>query len=81
MANPLGKISSSLAVKRARSQDSRRSQNASPTLPPIAKAPKTEEQDADVGVPAFLRQSKTGMPNADGCSCRMDCIMHLLVTN
>ncbi|KAL8793991.1 MAG: hypothetical protein Q9195_003397 [Heterodermia aff. obscurata] len=59
MANPLGKISSSLAVKRARSQDSRRSQNASPTLPPIAKAPKTEEQDADAGVPAFLRQSKT----------------------
>ena len=74
MANPLGKISNSLAVKRARSQDSRRSQNASPTLPPIAKAPKTEEQDADVGIPAFLRQSKAGMPNCGWML--MQCILH-----
>ena len=78
MANPLGKISSSLAVKRARSQDSRRSQNASPTPTPITKAPKTEEPDEDVGVPAFLRQSKTGMPFSDGCLCSArSCIMQL----
>ena len=62
MASPLVRISSSMAMKRARSQDSRRSQNASPSPAPVSKAAKTEEQDEEVGVPAFLRQSKAGTP-------------------
>ena len=62
MASPLVRISSSMAMKRARSQDSRSSHNASPSPAPVSKAAKTESQDEEVGVPAFLRQSKAGTP-------------------
>lgn len=60
MASPMVRFPGSLATKRPRSQDNRRSQNASPWPEPVTKAPKTEELDEDVGVPAFLRQSKAG---------------------
>ena len=56
MPSPLGRIGSSLAAKRARSQDSRRSSTASPA----PKAAKTEELPEPPGVPAFLRQTRAG---------------------
>ena len=56
MAAPLGRVGSSLAAKRARSQDSRRSLTASP----VPKAAKTEDAPEDPEVPAFLRQTKAG---------------------
>ena len=62
MASRLVRGSSSLAMKRARSQDRRGSQDTSPSPAPVSKAVKTEQQDEEVGVPAFLRQSKAGTP-------------------
>ena len=56
MAAPVTRMGSSLAAKRARSQDSKRSLTASP----VPKAAKTEEVQEDPDVPAFLRQSKAG---------------------
>ncbi|KAL8827324.1 MAG: hypothetical protein Q9191_003249 [Dirinaria sp. TL-2023a] len=54
MAAPVTRMGSSLAAKRARSQDSKRSLTASP----VPKAAKTEEVQEEPDVPAFLRQSK-----------------------
>lgn len=68
MASPMDRISTSLAMKRARSQESRRSEKASPSPAPVSKAAKTASQDEEVGVPAFLRQSKAGTPFWGTCA-------------
>jgi len=56
MPSPLGRVGSSFAAKRARSQDSRRSGTSSP----VTKAAKTEDSLEDADLPAFLRQTKAG---------------------
>lgn len=56
MPSPLGRVGSSLAAKRARSVDSRRSATASP----VPKAAKTDEAQDGADLPAFLRQTKAG---------------------
>lgn len=59
MAAPISRAGSSLAAKRARSQDSGRS-GRSGTASPVPKAPKTENVPDDAEIPAFLRQTKAG---------------------
>lgn len=75
MAAPVAKVGSTLAAKRARSQDSKRSLTASP----VPKAAKTEETQEDLDVPAFLRQSKAGRWRGGATMHTQPCMMMMQV--